>query len=255
MQPLYLQNRNSNSALELSIVLPCRNEAAALLKCIEQIKATMQTLTKNYEIIVSDSSKDDSPGIARQNGCVLISHGQIGYGVACNLGIQAAQGKYIILADADWTYDFSKIPEFMMLIESGCDLVIGNRLNLQMESKAMPWLHRHIGNPLLTFILKVLFNSKVSDSQCGMRGFSKDAYLRLNLKCDGMEFASEMIAAAECSKLKIGQVSMCYRRRIGESKLRPLPDGLRHLRFLVAFYLKNLFVLKVSPSWRLLRKL
>lgn len=255
MQLLNLLRSDSFSEVDVSIVLPCRNEAAALLKCIDQIKNTMNSLNFKYEIVVSDSSDDASPTIARQNGCVVVSHGMVGYGIACKQGIHAAQGKFIIMADADWTYDFSQIPEFVTLLNSGYDLVVGNRLNDKMETDAMPWLHRHFGTPFLTLLLRILFKSKINDSQCGIRGFKKDSYSQLNLKSDGMEFASEMIAAAEQLKQKIGQVPVIYRRRIGESKLRPLRDGLRHLRFITFFYFKHLIEFKAGSSGSILRKL
>lgn len=246
--------QDSISPVQLSIVLPCRNEADALLKCIEQIKTTLDPIGFIYEIIISDSSTDGSQSIASQNGCVVVPHGLVGYGIACKMGIEAARGQYIVLADADWTYDFSQIPEFVHLLQSGYDLVIGDRLNHKMENDAMPWLHRYFGTPILTFMLNILFQSKIKDSQCGIRGFKKEAYNQLNLKCNGMEFASEMIAAAGKKKQKIGQISVTYRRRIGESKLRPVRDGLRHIQFILSFFFRNLLDVKGGAGGRILRR-
>lgn len=219
----------------ISIVLPCRNEALALGACLEQITAVVTDNNLNAEVIVSDSSVDHSPEIARQYGVRLISHGLDGYGNACREGLRAARGQYIFLADADGTYDFHDIPTFIALLERGNDIIIGNRFAGTMERGAMPWLNRFLGNPLLSALFRLLFLAKVTDVHCGARALTRRAFDTLNLRTTGMEFASEMIIKAVRLRMRVVEVPVVYRRRIGQSKLRRFSDGWRHLRFMFLY--------------------
>ena len=227
----------------VSVVLPCRNEQPALAQCLTQIKQVLQQNNINGEIIVSDSSTDSSPDIAKQFGVVLVKHNQDGYGAAYLQGFKAAQGRYLFLADCDGTYDFSEIPNFIDYLNQGFDFVIGNRLNGKIAPKAMPFLHRYFGSPLLSLIFRLLFWYKVKDINCGMRAITKSGLEKINLKTTGMEFASEMLIKAVRQNLKIRQVTINYNQRLGKSKLKPLADGWRHLRFMLLYSPWFLFLL------------
>ena len=218
---------------ELSVILPCRNEEAALGSCITQIKKTIKRHNINAEIIVSDSSTDSSPKIAKQHKVKLIRHNKEGYGIACLEGFKHTKGKYIFIADADGSYDFNEIPKFLNQLKDGHDLIIGNRFKGKIEKKAMPFHHRYIGNPALSFILRIFFKTKVHDIHSGMRAISQKVLKKLNLKTTGMEFASEMIIQAAKKNIKIKEVPINYYRRLGTSKLKSFSDGWRHLKFML----------------------
>lgn len=220
---------------ELSIVLPCRNEEAAIALCIAQIREVLSKSKINGEIIVADSSADRSAEIARHAGAKVVKHNKEGYGAACLAGIKAAKGKYIFMADADCTYDFRNIPLFLEQLKMGYDLVIGNRFTGRIEKGAMPFLHRYAGNPILSLTLRLFFGAKVADSHSGMRAILKSDLERLDLRTTGMEFASEMIIKAAKKKLKIKEVPINYYRRKGKSKLKSFSDGWRHLRFMLLY--------------------
>lgn len=230
-------------APSISVILPCRNEEQALGDCIEQIKTVFDQHQLDGEIVVSDSSTDNSPVIAQKLGVTLVKHDQAGYGRAYLEGFKAAQGKYIFMADADGTYDFNALPEFIKYLDQGFDLVIGNRFAGNIEKGAMPWLHRYFGNPSLSFLLRLFFKSKVKDAHCGMRAITQGALAKLNLKTTGMEFASEMIIAAARHKLKIKQLPIDYHQRKGSSKLKSFSDGWRHLRFMLMYAPDYLFLI------------
>lgn len=221
--------------LDISIVLPCRNEEEALPFCLDQIKKTISDNNLSAEIIVSDSSTDKSPEIAKRYNTVLIKHNKEGYGIAYIEGIKAAKGKYLFLADADNTYDFKRIPDFIKELKNGSDLVMGNRLIGNIEKGAMPWPNRYIGTPILSFILRLFFGTKISDSQSGMRAIRKNDFDKLNLKTTGMEFASEMIVKAIRNNFKIKEISVNYYKRKGQSKLKPLSDAYKHIRFMLLY--------------------
>lgn len=229
----------NNLKPDVSIVLPCKNEEAALQKCINDIKKNIKDF--NFEIIVSDSSTDQSPAIAQGSGAKLIKHDQDGYGIACRKGLEAATGDYLILLDADGTYDAAAIPVFIDKLKSGCDFVVGNRFAGKIEKGAMPWLHRYIGNPLLSGILRSFYRIPVHDAHCGLRGIKRSKLADLELKTGGMEFASEMVVMAGRTGLKISEVPVNYFKRVGESKLRSFSDGWRHLRFLLLYSPMYLF--------------
>lgn len=220
---------------ELSVILPCRNEEKSLAVCINQIKEVLAKADISGEIIVSDSSKDNSPQIAKQLGVSVVKHDLEGYGRAYLEAFKVAKGKYYFLADADGTYDFKEIPVFLNELKAGFDLVIGNRFLGKMEKGAMSLGHKYFGNPLLSFLLRLFFRVKIYDVHCGMRAITAQAINRLDLRTTGMEFASEMIIKAAKNKLKIKELPINYFRRKGQSKLRSLVDGWRHLRFMLLY--------------------
>ncbi|MFA6215994.1 MAG: glycosyltransferase family 2 protein [Patescibacteria group bacterium] len=219
----------------LSVILPCRNEEQALPFCLAQIKEVFKNHNLTGEIIVSDSSADKSSEIAKEFGAVLVKHDKVGYGIAYLEGFKLAQGKYLFLADADGTYDFNEIPKFLDCLRQGYDLVIGNRFAGKMEKGAMPWSHRYLGNPVLSAIFRKFFKAKIIDVHCGLRAITKEALVKLNLKTTGMEFASEMMVKAAKRKLKIKELPIDYFARRGKSKLKPLADAWRHLRFMLLY--------------------
>jgi len=219
---------------ELSVILPCRNEEEALASCINQIKTVLKINGLRGEIIVSDSSTDDSPNIAKKLGAILVKHDKFGYGNAYLEAFKIAKGKYIFMADADGSYDFEEIPRFLEELKKGNDLVIGNRLN-NLEEGSMPFMHKYLGNPILSIMMKIFFKTKINDSQCGMRAIKRSILERLNLRTTGMEFASEMIIKAIKSNLKLKELSITYKKRLGKSKLRSFSDGWRHLRFMLSY--------------------
>jgi len=217
--------------LQVSVILPCQNEEGAIGESILKIKAVFEEHQINGEIIVSDSSTDMSPVIARDLGVVLVKHDKEGYGRAFMEGFKHSRGKYIFCADPDGTYDFEEIPRFIKNLQDGFDLVIGNRFKGKIASGAMSRL-RYIGNIFLSFIFRVLFKTRKYDVHCGMRAITKQALNNLELKTPGMEFATEMVAKAVKNNLKIKELSINYSQRIGYSKLESFRDGWRHLRFM-----------------------
>jgi len=225
----------SNKKPELTIILPCRNEEQALDFCLKQIKQTIKKNKLNAEIIVSDSSEDSSPEIAKQHKIKLIKHNKQGYGIAYLEAFKHVKGKYIFMADADNTYDFSEIPRFIKPLREGFDFVIGNRFGGKIENKAMSSLHRYIGNPLLSSLLRLFHKTKITDVHCGMKAVRKDSLEKLKLKATGMEFASEFVIKAAKNKLKTKELSINYYKRKGSSKLRSFSDGWRHLRFMLLY--------------------
>jgi glycosyltransferase involved in cell wall biosynthesis len=227
---------------ELSVVLPCLNEEATVAVCIEQVRKTLDTHGISGEIIVADNgSVDKSREIAQGMGARVVLVENRGYGNALTGGINAAQGRYIVMGDADCSYDFSQIPVFLQKLRSGYDLVMGNRFQGGIRPGAMSPLHRYFGNPLLTGIGRVFFKSPCGDFHCGLRGFTKAAYERMRLRTTGMEFASEMIVKASLFKLQVCEVPITLSPdgRDRRSHLRSWHDGWRHLRFLLLY----------SPRW------
>lgn len=227
---------------ELSVVLPCLNEEATVSLCIEQIRKTLQTHGISGEIIVADNgSTDKSCKIAQDMGARVVLVESRGYGNALMGGINAARGKYIVMGDADCSYDFSQIPMFLQKLRSGYELVMGNRFQGGIQPGAMTPLHRYFGNPLLTGIGRFFFKSPCRDFHCGLRGFTKAAYERMRLRTTGMEFASEMVVKASLFKLLVCEVPITLSpdRRNRRSHLRSWHDGWRHLRFLLLY----------SPRW------
>lgn len=233
-----MDTKKAEKIIDVSVIMPCLNEEQAVGACIEKCLKVFRENNINGEIIVVDNgSTDRSREIILKSGAKLVDESRKGYGSAYLKGFSEAQGRYLVMGDADDTYDFLNIPSFLRPLKEGYDLVIGSRLrgNIKKGKGSMPFLHRYIGNPILTFILRKLFNINVSDAHCGMRSLKKEAYRRLKLQTIGMEFASEMIINARKANLKTKEIPISYSLRQGESKLRTFKDGWRHLRFMLLY--------------------
>jgi len=232
-----------NNSYRISVILPSRDETETIGECIRKIRDVFNCHNIDGEIIVSDNSNDGTPEIAKSLGAKVVTPDRLGYGYAYLYGFKYASGDILVLGDADGTYDFSEIPRLLDPILKGeADLVIGSRLKGKIEKGAMPWLHRYIGNPILTFILNLLFKAGVSDAHSGFRAIRRDALERLSLKSHGMEFASEMILKASLMGLRIREVPITYYpRRGGKSKLKSLRDGWRHLKFMLLYAPSSLY--------------
>ncbi len=240
--------------MELSVILPCRNEEQGLDFCIKEIKKVIKENNIDAEIIVSDSSIDKSPEIAKKNNVVLVKHDQVGYGRAYIEGFKRAKGKYIFMADADGSYEFKDIPIFLHYLKNGYDLVIGDRFKGEMNKQAMPWHHKYIGNPILSGITRFLFNTPIKDIHCGARAIKRGSLEKLHLNTPGMEFATEMMVKASKQHLKIKELPINYRIRKGKSKLNSFSDGWRHLKYMLLFspmflfFVPGLFLFLVGLS-------
>ncbi len=231
-----------NNKPQISIVMPCLNEAETLEICIKKAGQFLSTSKIVGEVILADNgSTDGSQEIAKNAGAKVVAVKEKGYGSALMGGIEAANGEYIIMGDADDSYDFSNLQDFVNALDEGYDLVMGNRFKGGIMQGAMPFLHRYLGNPVLSGLARLFFNSHIGDFHCGLRGFRKDAILSLNLQTTGMEFASEMIVKATLKKLNIKEVpTVLYPDgRTRRPHLRTWPDGWRHLKFLLLY----------SPRW------
>jgi hypothetical protein len=228
--------------VELSVVLPCLNEAETLATCVRKARESMRRLDVNGEVVVADNgSTDGSQEIARANGARVVDVPRRGYGAALMAGITAARGEYVLMADADDSYALDAPDEFVAELRGGADLVMGNRFSGGIEAGAMPFLHRYVGNPLLSRLGRLFFRIPVRDFHCGIRAFRRDRVLGLGLRTSGMEFASEMVVRASLARLRIREVPTTLRPdgRSRSPHLRTWRDGWRHLRFLLAF----------SPRW------
>lgn len=223
---------------DLTIVMPCLNEEKAVATCIKKAIDSFQRLGLRGEVVLVDNgSTDNSVEIARSSGARVVLEPQRGYGNALRRGISQASGNLIIMGDADDSYDFSDIEPFVIALKEGADFVIGTRLRGRIEKGAMPFLHRYVGTPFLTFISNLLFGLKLSDNNCGMRAFAKDTYERMHLVTSGMEFATEMIIKASQARLAVREVPIKYykTKRGRRPHLRSFSDGWRHLRFMLLF--------------------
>jgi glycosyltransferase involved in cell wall biosynthesis len=232
----------TNTPIELSIVMPCLNEAGTVGVCVQK---ALKFITDNGiigEIIVADNgSSDNSIEIAKGAGAKVVNVPEHGYGAALMGGVNEARGVYVIMADSDDSYDFLNIMQFLEKLREGYDLVMGNRFTEAIDPKAMPWHHRLIGNPILSKIGRLFFQSTVRDFHCGLRGFRREAFMMLDLRTTGMEFASEMVVKSSLYRLKITEIPITLfptdeNRR---SHLRSFRDGWRHLQFLLVY----------SPRW------
>ncbi len=235
-------DRTAPTAVEISIVMPCLNEVETLATCIEKARRAIETEGLAAEIIVADNgSTDGSQDLARELDVRVVEVARKGYGSALIGGIDAARGKYVIMGDADDSYDFSAIKPLVDRLREGYDLVMGNRFAGGIEPGAMVWSHRWVGNPMLTAISRLFFHTPVGDMHCGLRGFRKDAYERLHLQATGMEFASEMVIKASLQRMRITEVAVTLSPdgRSRPPHLRTWRDGWRHLRFMLLF----------SPRW------
>jgi glycosyltransferase involved in cell wall biosynthesis len=231
------------SPCRVSVVIPCLNEAESIQSCVALAVRTMELQAIPGEVIVADNGSDDgSAELAERAGARVVREPRRGYGSAYLAGFAAARGAYIVMADADLTYDFGEIPRFLAELEDGADMVVGDRMR-NIHPGAMPWHHRYIGNPLLSGLLNLLFHTGVSDAHCGMRAFRRDRLEQLDLRTTGMEFASEMVIRAAKAELEVRQLSIEYHPRGGESKLSSFRDGWRHVRFLLLHAPNHLFIL------------
>jgi glycosyltransferase involved in cell wall biosynthesis len=230
--------------IQISVVIPCFNEEETVGETIAKAKIGLSKFSLGSEIIiVNNGSTDNSAKIAVSSGARVISESEKGYGYALIRGFDEAKGKYIVMGDADNTYDLSELDKFIRPLMDGHDLVMGSRLKGNIMPGAMKWLHRYIGNPLLSFSMNLLFGTDISDSQCGMRAFTKEAYRQMRLQTGGMELASEMVVNAAKARLKITEVPINYYPRKGKSKLRSFSDGWRHIRFMLLYSPTYLFLL------------
>ena len=243
VRPSVALHDERDSSVRLSVVIPCLNEATTIEECVRRARQVLDANDIRGEVIVADNGSDDgSAALAAAAGAQVVCEPRRGYGSAYMAGMANARGDYILMIDADLTYDFKEAPRFLAELESGADLVIGNRMK-NIRPGAMPWHHRYIGNPLLSGFLNVLFRTGVDDAHCGMRAVRREVLPQLDLRTTGMEFASEMVIRAAKEKLDIRQFAIEYHPRLGESKLSSFRDGWRHLRFLLVHSPNYLFIL------------
>ena len=233
---------SASSTLELTILMPCLNEAETISICVAKAQAFLKRVGIAGEVLVADNgSSDGSIVLATRGGARVIAVPERGYGAALRAGIAAARGRFVVMGDADDSYDFSRLDSFVAKLRGGYDLVMGNRFAGGIAPGAMPFLHRYLGNPVLSFIGRLLFRSAIGDFHCGLRGFRRDSVLGLDLRTSGMEFASEMVVRAALARLSIAEVptTLAIDGRSRPPHLRTWHDGWRHLRFLLMF----------SPRW------
>ncbi len=227
--------------MRVTVVIPCLNEAETIAECVTQARAVLDAKGIDGEVLVVDNGSSDGSGeLARAAGATVVEEPRRGYGSAYLAGLARARGDYIVMVDADLTYDFGEIPNFVRELDDGAQLVIGNRMQ-SIEPGAMPLLSR-IGNPLLSGFLNVLHRTNVHDAHCGMRAVRRDVLPALNLRTVGMEFASEMIIRATREHLDVREVPIALHPRVGESKLSPFRDGWRHLRVILVYNPTFLFL-------------
>jgi hypothetical protein len=241
-QPVAVENGNGHVPL-VSVVIPCLNEAACIERCVTLARETLEAHSLDGEVVVCDNGSTDGSGVLAATAGARVTHeGRRGYGSAYIAGFKAARGRYIVMVDADLTYDFADIPRFVEELEEGAHMVIGDRMD-NIQPGAMPWLHRYVGNPFLTGVLNLFFRTGVNDAHCGMRALRRDVLSQLDVRATGMEFASEMVIRAAKEELEIRQVPIEYHPRTGESKLSRFRDGWRHLRFLLVHSPTHLFLI------------
>lgn len=234
-----------NKEFELTILMPCLNEAETLELCIDKANSWIAKSGVKAEVVIADNgSTDGSKDIARRLGARIVNVPIRGYGAALYAGCIASNSDYIIMGDSDDSYDFSKLDPFLQGLRAGNDLVMGNRFAGGIEPGAMPWKNKHIGNPALSLVGRVLFKIPVRDFHCGIRGFSKRAFENMDLRTSGMEFASEMVIKARLLGMKISEVPTTLSKdgRSRPPHLKPWRDGWRHLRFMLSLSPKWLFI-------------
>lgn len=228
--------------LELSIVMPCLNEEETVHICVWKAQTFLRENGISGEVVVSDNgSTDNSVALAKKAGARVVFAKQRGYGAALMKGISSARGKYVIMGDSDDSYDFLNLMPFVEKLREGFHLVMGNRFKSKMVKGAMPFLHRYLGNPVLSFLGRIFYSNKIGDFHCGLRGFTKEAFRKMDLRTTGMEFASEMIVKTTIYAMKVTEVptQLSPDGRTGKGHLRTWTDGWRHLRFLLLY----------SPRW------
>lgn len=218
----------------VSVVMPTLNEEEGITECIHRIQSAFERLQIHGEIIISDSSTDRTPEIARALGAIVVEPDEEGYGYAYRYAFDRVRGEYIVMGDADTTYDFEQIPALLSEVRDGsADICMGSRLDGEIRDGSMPTLHQYLGNPLLTAFLNTFYDAGVSDAHSGFRVFTREALEELDLETTGMEFASEMIMDAGAKELEIEEVPIIYHEREGEETLDSFSDGWRHVRFML----------------------
>ena len=230
---------------EVSVVMPCLNEARTLASCVDEAMVALKAAGISGEIVVADNgSSDGSQEIARQRGARVVAVAARGYGAALRGGISAARGRYIVMGDCDGSYDFSHLPRFITRLRGGADLVMGNRFLGGIAPGAMPWKNRYFGNPLLSFIGRILFRTGIGDFNCGLRAFTLAAFQRMDPQTTGMEFASEIVIKAAIFGLRMEEIPTVLRPdgRNRPPHMRPWRDGWRNLRFMLLFCPRWLFL-------------
>jgi hypothetical protein len=231
-------------AVDISVVMPCLNEQDSVGACVHWALEGIARTGMRGEVIVADNgSADASVARAEAAGARVVHQPARGYGNAYLAGFAAARGRFVVMGDSDATYDFRQLDRLIAPLQDGRDYVLGNRFGGEMAKGAMPWSHRYIGNPVLTGVLNVFFGLKSSDAHSGMRAFTRESLERMELCCEGMEFASEIVIKAARAELKVAEVPIDYGARTGESKLKSLRDGWRHLRFMLLLCPKWLFLI------------
>src|SRR5262245_9163318 len=233
---------DDRGSVELTVLMPCLNEAETICRCINKARSFLERSDIVGEVLIADNgSTDGSVQLALAAGARVVPVAERGYGAALQTGIAAARGTYVIMGDADDSYDFSRLDQFVSRLRDGCDLVMGNRFRGGIAPGAMPFLHRYLGNPALSLVGRRFFHAEIGDFHCGLRGFRRDRILALGLNTSGMEFASEMVARAALNQFVIAEVptTLDVDGRSRAPHLRTWHDGWRHLRFLLMF----------SPRW------
>jgi glycosyltransferase involved in cell wall biosynthesis len=238
-----IQPPHGDDDVLVSVVIPCLNEEGNIERCVSRALQVLEQYDIAGEVVVADNASEDrSAELATAAGARVIHEPRRGYGSAYLAGFAAARGRYIVMADADLTYDFAEIPHFVEHLDAGAEMVMGDRMD-NIQPGAMPWLHRYVGNPVLTGVLNLFFRTGISDAHCGMRALRRDVLPRLDLRTTGMEFASEMVIRASKEGLDVREFPIEYHPRGGESKLSSFRDGWRHLRFLLVHSPTHLFML------------
>lgn len=235
-----------SSHLEVSVIIPCLNEANSVAICIDKALAAIAKLGVSGEVVVADNgSTDASVEIAKLHGARVVHVAAKGYGNALRAGIAAARGEFIVMGDADDSYDFSELPKFVEKRREGYEFVMGNRLRGEIKPAAMPWHHRYVGTPVMSFIINVFFRAGIGDVNCGMRGFTRTFYDRLDIRTTGMEFASELVVKAARHRAQIAEIPITLwpDKRGRPPHLRSFRDGWRHLRFMLLYAPNWLFLL------------
>ena len=222
------------SAPHVSVVIPCLNESATVGACVHVARDAVALLDEHGEVIVVDNgSTDGSPELAQAAGAHVVREPRRGYGRAYLTGFAVAKGDYLVMGDADLTYDFNDTPRFIAELDAGADLVVGNRM-ASIRPGAMPWLHQYVGNPIMTRLVQRVHGTSIGDVWCGMRAFRRDAYEAIGLTAPGMEFALQMIVRSTQRGLDVREIPIVLHPRGGESKLDKVRDGLRGLRLILA---------------------
>ncbi len=228
--------------MEVSVVIPCLNEANSVAHCVDKARKAFEAAGLCGEVVVADNgSTDGSIQIAEEHGARVIRVAERGYGAALRAGIAGSRGPFIIMGDADDSYDFSDVPRFVEMYRQGYDVIMGNRFRGKIKPGAMPWHHKYIGNPGLTALLNLFFHARIGDSHCGMRGFTRAIYNRMDLRSTGMEFASEFVikAAQLGARMTEIPITLWADKRSRPPHLRSFRDGWRHLRFMLLY----------APNW------